>query len=519
MTDSMKRRNDVVVIGAGHNGLVCANHLARSGLNVVVLEANDVAGGMAAPRTLGSDYRFPGMAHVGYPLDKKIRDNLKLEQFGYQPGGAIDTLSLDRDGNHVKIRSDAVTGVGESDQAAFTAFKAEYRQFAKALGPLMSNKPPRLKDMELADKVTLAKLGWKLRVGLGKDSMYEFLRVAAINIYDVLNERFDNELLKGAIALDAVLGNAMGPRSPGTVLTWLQKLAGEQNGPLGCHARPGFVDALTESAEDAGVVIRYGARVAKVLIENDRAFGVQLENGDLVKASRVVSNLDPRVLFGSLVGAPRLDAMFANRVQQIRGNGVVGRLNLALSGLPEFTGVESAQLRNRLVVAPSMRYVEHAFNNSKYGEVSDAPVFEILVPSLHDSSLAPDGHHVMSVNVSFLPCNTRAGWSEQSATLAYRLLSQLCEYAPNLKALVVDHEFLTPADIEREFGAMNGHWHHGELSIHQSFMMRPVYGAAQYDTPVGNLFLCGAGSHPGGGVTGMPGHNAAQRLLATGGAK
>ncbi|MEL7186094.1 MAG: NAD(P)/FAD-dependent oxidoreductase, partial [Pseudomonadota bacterium] len=479
MTDSIARRNDVIVIGAGHNGLVCANYLARSGLNVLILEANDAAGGMAAPRSLGSDYRFPGLAHVGYPLGNKIRNDLNLDQFGFQPSDAIDTISLDPGGSHVRIGADTVAGVGESDQAAFAAFKAEYREFAGALAPLMSNKPPRLKDMEFADKVTLAKLGWKLRIGLGKDSMYEFLRVAAINIYDVLNERFDNDLLKGAIALDAVLGNSMGPRTPGTVLTWLQKLTGEQDGPLGCHAGPGLVNALTQSAEDAGVMIRYGARVAKVLIENDRAFGVELDNGDLVKAPRVVSNLDPRVTFGSLVGAPRLDAMFANRVQQIRGNGVVGRLNLALSGLPEFTGVESAQLRNRLVVAPSMRYVEHAFNHSKYGEVSDTPAFEILMPSLHDNSLAPNGHHVMSVNVSFLPCDSKSGWSEQSATLAYRLLSQLSEYAPNLKTLVVDHELLAPPDVESEFGAKNGHWHHGELSIHQSFMMRPVYGAAQ----------------------------------------
>jgi phytoene dehydrogenase-like protein len=220
-----------------------------------------------------------------------------------------------------------------------------------------------------------------------------------------------------------------------------------------------------------------------------------------------------------MVGAPRLDAMFANRVKQIRGAGVVGKLNVALGGLPEFNGLDESQLRNRLLVAPSMKYIEHAFNHSKYGECSEHPVLEVTFPSLHDRSLAPEGHHVMSVNVAFLPYALAGGWKEQKLTLGYKVISQLGEYAPNLKSLVVDHEFLAPPDIESEFGAVEGHWHQGELSLHQSFMMRPLHGAAQYDTPVSRLFLCGAGCHPGGGLTGLPGRNAARRILELGGAK
>jgi len=220
-----------------------------------------------------------------------------------------------------------------------------------------------------------------------------------------------------------------------------------------------------------------------------------------------------------MVGAPRLDTMFANRVTQIRGAGVVGKLNIALSGLPEFDGLGEAQLRDRMLVAPSIRYVEHAFNHSKYGECSEHPVLEVTIPSLHDSSLAPDGSHVMSINAAYLPYALDGGWEEQKATVAYKIISQLGEYSPNLKSLIVDHEFLTPLDIESEFGAVQGHWHHGELSIHQSFMMRPLHGSAQYDTPVDRLFLCGAGSHPGGGLTGIPGRNAAKRVLELGGVK
>jgi phytoene dehydrogenase-like protein len=239
----------------------------------------------------------------------------------------------------------------------------------------------------------------------------------------------------------------------------------------------------------------------------------------MVKANTVISNADPRTTFDSLVGPTELDAMFANRVTQIRGSGVVAKLHIALSGLPEFTGLTESQLGERLLIAPTMKYVEHAFNHSKYNEYSENPVLEITIPSLHNNALAPNGHHVMSVNVAYVPYELEGGWDEQKSSLAYKIISQLGQYSPNLTSLVVDHEFLTPADIESQFGAVQGHWHHGELSIHQSFMMRPLHGAAQYDTPVDGLFLCGAGSHPGGGLTGLPGRNAAKRVLEFGGAK
>lgn len=512
---------DVIIIGAGHNGLVCAAYLARAGMDVLVLESSGSAGGMSAPRTISDDYRFPGLAHVTYPVSKAIRKDLKLERFGYKPGTAIDTVALNTSGDHLVIGGNSVSGgnLPDADITAFPAFKNQYLEFAKALQPLFNNKPPRLKNMGFADTRTLARLGWKARMGLGKEAMYEFLRVAAINIYDVLDEIFEDERLKGAIAADAVMGSAMGPRTPGTVLTWLQRLQGELNGPMSCQGGAHLVHALTQSAEDAGTTIRFDARVEKILIDKDKAFGVELADGEMVKAKLVISNVDPRATLSRMVGAPRLDTMFANRVTQIRGAGVVGKLNIALSGLPEFNGLEESQVGNRLLVAPSMRYVEHAFNHSKYGEYSEHPVLEVTIPSLHDSSLAPDGNHVMSINVAYLPYALDGGWEEQDTTVAYKIISQLGEYSPNLKSLIVDHEFLTPLDIENEFGTVQGHWHHGELSIHQSFMMRPLHGAAQYDTPVQRLFLCGAGSHPGGGLTGLPGRNAAKRVLELGGVK
>ncbi len=519
----MTRRIDAIVIGAGHNGLVCAAYLARAGLNVVCLESGDAAGGMSAPRTLANDYHFPGLANTTYPVSTAIRRDLGLDKFGYGTGEPVSTVALDANGRHLTIGANGPSGesLPEGDERAYPEFRQQYLAFAKALRPLFENKPPRLKGLALSDKTTLARLGWNIRLGLGRDTMYEFLRVVAINIYDVLNEVFEDDRLKGAIAADAILGCAMGPRTPGTVLTWLQRLAGELNGPLSMQSggRSQLVTALTQSAEAAGATIRLNTPVQKILVENGRAFGVMLRDGEMLKARTIISNADPRSTLSSLVGATQLDAMFANRVTQIRGSGVVAKLHLALSGKPEFTGLPESQLSDRLLVAPSMKYVEHALNHSKYGEYSENPVLDIAIPSLHNNALAPDGHHVMSVNVSFVPYHLEGGWAEEKTALAYKLISQLEQLAPNLKSLIVDHELLTPEDIERQFHAVQGHWHHGELSIHQSFMMRPLHGAAQYDTPIERLFLCSAGCHPGGGLTGLPGRNAAKRILESGGAK
>lgn len=513
----MTEHADVIVIGAGHNGLVCAACLARAGMKVLCLEAADRAGGMSAQRTLGAAYQLAGVAHVAYPLAINVRHELGLEKFGYRPGPPVDTVVLDHNGRHLTIGAEHVSGAGLSDKdaKAYPPFRQQYLAFSKALRPLFENAPPRLKHMGRADKGNLAKLGWNLRVGLGREAMYEFLRVAAINIYDVLDETFDDDRLKGAIATDAVLGSAMGPRTPGTVLTWLQRLRGELNGSLAVQTggSNGVIDALLKACEAAGVTVRTGARVDRIVIEDDAAVGVQLSSGEVLRAQTIVSGADPRSTFNELVGASRLDAMFAQRVRQIRGAGVVAKVHLALRGRPEFRDLPDAALGARLLVAPSMNYVERAFNHSKYQEYSGEPVLEITIPSLHDSRLAPEGQHVMSVNVAWVPYEVDGGWEHSKKAFIDGVVAQLGRYAPGLEEMIVDHECLTPQDIEEEYGAVQGHWHHGELSLHQSLMMRPVYGAAQYDTPVANLFLCGAGTHPGGGLTGQPGRNAARRIL------
>jgi phytoene dehydrogenase-like protein len=311
----------------------------------------------------------------------------------------------------------------------------------------------------------------------------------------------------------------MGPRTPNTVLTYLQRLWGEtqtvQSIPIGGM---GKVSAMLETtAVEAGVTIRIGAKVAKILVENGRTQGVLLQSGERVDADIVVSNADAKTTFIDLVGAPQLDAMFCHRVNSVRQNGDVAKLHFALNELPAFTGLPTQQLAQRLIIAPDMRYVEHAFNHSKYGEFSENPVLEMTIPSVSDSSLAPAGHHVMSVSATFAPYHLKEDWQQDSRdAFVQRVTETIEQYAPGFSASLVAFQLLTPVDIEDQYNITGGHWHHGELSIDQSFMMRPVHGAAQYQTPIDGLYLCGAAAHPGGGITGVPGHNAAQRILAMG---
>jgi phytoene dehydrogenase-like protein len=318
-----------------------------------------------------------------------------------------------------------------------------------------------------------------------------------------------------------VLGHHMGPRTPGTVLTYLHNLRGEIYGsqtlPPGGMGR--VAAALSEAATQAGASIRTGARVTQVIVSDGGVTGVELQSGERISADVVISNADAKTTFLDLVGTAELDAMFAHRIAKTRNSGNVAKLHFALSGLPEVPGLSREQLGQRLIIAPDLRYVEHAFNHAKYGEYSENPVLEITLPSISDPSLAPEGHHVMSVSATFAPHTLKKGWEDSREDFKNRVKTVIEQYAPGLSRLIVAEDLLTPADIETQYNVAGGHWHHGELTIDQSFMMRPVHGTAQYNTPVEGLFLCGAATHPGGGINGVPGHNAAQRILSMKGGK
>jgi phytoene dehydrogenase-like protein len=518
MTD--KKTAEVIVIGAGHNGLACAAYLARAGHDVLVLEAADGVGGAAATRSFADGFRVSGCAHLLYQLQPQVAGELQLARFGLEMAVAdAATTALSPDGHHVRIRGADLEGrVTERDRAGLNEFRERMLRFAKLLGPYLNRRPPLLVNNDTADKMTLGRLGLDIR-RLGRKEMQEFLRLIAINIYDVLHEHFDTELVQGALALDGVLGTHLGPRSPNSLLTYIHRLTGEIDGNPGAIALPkggmGRVgEAFAGAARAAGVDIRCDAPVRRIRVDNGRVVGVELEDGETIDALTVVSNADPKTTVLGLLGARHVETGFTRRIRNLRMRGNAAKLHLALDGLPEFAGVDPSGLDGRLVIAPDMDYVERAFNPAKYGQWSAEPVIEITVPSVGDPSLAPPGKHVLSAVVQYAPYRLDGGWDEtQTGVFRDLVIDTIAAYAPGLRDRIVAAELLSPADIERIYRMGGGHWHHGELALDQFLFTRPVPGAAQYALPVEGLYLCGAGAHPGGSITGAAGRNAAAEIL------
>jgi len=515
----MTTKNSVIIIGGGHNGLVCAAYLAKAGRKVTVLEAANQVGGAAATREFSPGFRT-SMAHLLYLLDEGIAKELALESNGLKMARAnLQTIALAPDGNHLTISSDGVDGAGVSpeDRAAYSEYRRFMSKFAGVIGALHNQVPPRITDQR-SDLMALGKLALKIRM-LGRDDMREFLRIAGINIFDVLQENYDNDLLKGALSMDAVLGTFSGPRSNNSVFTALHRMSGNNAGAAGSASIPvggmgAVTDALEAAARAAGAEIRTSAPVSRILMDNGRASGVELASGERLEAGTVVSNADPRSTVIDLLGMRNVEAGFAQRISNFRSKGNAAKLHLALDGLPDFKGLDPQQLGERLVIAPSLVYVEHAFNPCKYGDFSPRPVAEITIPSIHDASLAPPGKHVLSAVVQYAPRDLKAGWSEGKAAFMNVVMDLLAEFAPDIREKTIASELLAPEDSERDYRIAGGHWHHGELSLDQFLMLRPVPKSAQYRTPVEGLYLCGAGCHPGGGVMGSAGRNAATAVLA-----
>jgi phytoene dehydrogenase-like protein len=514
MTDN----NNVLIIGGGHNGLVCAAYLAKAGKKVTILEANEQVGGAAITREFAPGFKVSAGAHLLNMLDQDIRKDLNLNANGLQMAKTgMSTVALAQDGRHLSFSGNKVSGEGVSaeDQQAMVEYLRFMKRFSGIIGGLHNQIPPRIRTNNKSDVIGLAKTAWNIR-RLGTKDMREFLRMTGINIYDILKENFEHPAIRGALSLDGVLGTFLGPRSNNSVFCAMHRLSGTD----GINVAKGGMGAVTQAiatvATKNGAEIRTSCKVSRILMEDGKVKGVELHDGEKIMATTVISNADPKTTFFDLLGARHLEAGLVRKMQNFRNRGNASKLHLALSGAPEFTGLSKDQSGERLVIAPTIEYVERAFNHAKYGEYSTEPVAEISIPSMHDDSLAPAGQHVLSAVVQYTPYELKEGWPGAKQAFIDKCIDLIAQYAPGIREQVLHAELLTPEDIENEFHIQGGHWHHGELALDQFLMMRPVPGVAQYHTPVGGLYLCGAGSHPGGGVMGSAGRNAAHSVLANG---
>jgi phytoene dehydrogenase-like protein len=512
-------RYDCIVIGGGHNGLVCAAYLAKSGRSVLVLEAAEQVGGAAVTREFAPGFRVSSCAHLLHLMPQAMIKELDLGAHGFKLAHAsLPTSALAQSSASLALGagdSGILAGASRADTLAYPAYAARLRRLARALHPILASVPPRLGTDAWRDRLALLRLAWQVR-RLGRADMRELLRIIGMNVYDLLDEHFDTPLLKGALAFDAVLGTNFGPRSPGTVLTLLYRLAahegsGDLQQPVG--GLGALSDALAKAAVAAGAIIRTGTPVARIRVQEDRVHGVVLQSSEAIAADVVISSCDPQTTFLALLGSEQLDTGFVRRVSHLRTRGLAAKLHLALAERPTFAGLGAEGLTGRLLIAPSLESIERAYNHTKYGEFSREPIFEITVPSISDPSLAPPGKHVLSAIIQYAPYALAAGWERERQRFTALAIDAIERYAPGLRASIRAAELLTPVDIEQQFRIRGGHWHHVDLAFDQFFMVRPVPGAAQYATPVPGLYLCGAGSHPGGGVMGMAGRNAARQVL------
>ena len=515
---------DAVVVGGGHNGLVAATYLAKAGRRVVVLERRPILGGAAVTEEFHPGFRGPtGASLCGLLRPEVVQDfgllNRGLRFLPPEP----EVVALGEGGKALRLwRDDARTrselaAFSQKDADAYFRFRELLLRLAGVLDPLMVRPPPDVSALGLSDQFVLFSRAMKLR-RMGKEDMNQAVRMLPMSVRAVLNEWFETELLKASLAADALMGIARGPWSPMTAFGLVHHFMPRASGGGWAFVERGMgalSEALASAARDAGVVVRKGAEVSRILVEDGRVAGVQLASGETVPARLVLSSADPKRTFLKLIDPAQLDPAFVHAIRNIQMDGCVARVNLALDGVPELISLGSAAPRFR--IAPSLEYIERAYDDAKYGGASKDPVLDVTVPTLLDPNLAPAGKHVMSVLVQYTPYSLKKGaWADQRERLGDHVVEILEAHVRGVDKLVLGREVLTPLDLEDRFGLTGGHMHHGEMTINQQLVLRPVAGWSGYRTPVDGLYLCGSGAHPGGGVTGAPGYNAAHAVLTAG---
>nr|WP_282450243.1 NAD(P)/FAD-dependent oxidoreductase [Microbulbifer sp. CAU 1566] len=521
--------NDCLIIGGGHNGLVCACYLAKAGKKVTILERRDIVGGAAVTEEFHPGFRNSVASYTVSLLNPKIIQDLNLHKHGLQvklrPQNNFFPLSDSGSLSFHKNPQDTLAEIArfsEKDAAALPAFYEMLETVADVLREELLRTPPNVGG-GFTDLIRAGSFGMrarKLTMTQRRDTLDLFTKSAT----DVLDAWFENDHVKAAFAFDSIVGNYAAPSTPGSAYVLLHHVFGEVNGEKGAwgHAIGGMgaiTQAMLKEAEQLGVEVITGAEVEEVLIEDGQAKGVRLINGDTHRAHKVIANVGPKLLFGRLIDEQHLDPEFQRRVRGFKVGSGTFRMNVALKELPDFTCRPGRELQphhqSGIVIGPSMQYLEQAYLDAKQFGWSKKPIVEILIPSTVDNSLAPEGQHVASLFCQQFAPQLPDGrsWDEEREQAADTIIDTVTEYAPNFRDAIIARQIHSPLDLERKFGLIGGDIFHGALGLDQLWSNRPFMGFSDYRTPIKGLYICGSGTHPGGGVTGVPGHNAAREIL------
>jgi len=519
-------RYDAIIIGAGHNGLIAGAYLARAGKKVLVLERRDVVGGAAVTEEIFPGYRFTEFSYVVSLLRPEIIRDLELPKHGLKILPLPSTVTPLDNGDYLAGWDDhdltrrEIYRHSPRDAEAADEYSRVMARAAKAIKPVLGLVPPDPSSLSWRDLRGLLKLG-AYGASLGEKEIYRIAKLVTQSSADLLDEWFEFDPLKGTKSASGIIGTFLGPRSPGTAYVLLHHYMGEIDGAFRAwgfakNGTGGVTAAIASSARALGVEIRTGAAVKQVVVRSGRACGVALENGDEFEARVVMSAADPKRTFLQFVDAQHLPGELVTAVQGFRVRGSSGKVNIALSELPQFTCLpgEGPLHRGAISISPSIDYIERAYDEAKYGQFSANPYIDMVIPSVIDRDMAPPGHHVMSCFVQYAPYDIEGGWDDaKREAFGETVIRTIERYAPNIRRAIVGKQVITPKDIERIAGITGGNIFHGELLLHQLFFLRPAPQWADFRTPLPGYYFGASGAHPGGGVMGAAGKLAAHEIL------
>ena len=519
----MTDRYDVIVIGAGHNGLVCGTRLARAGLRTLILERRPMVGGACVTEEVWPGYHVSTTSYVLSMFPGRIIDEFGLKQFGFELIPTDNLFVPFEDGTAMIVWNDMrdtckeIANFSEHDARAYPEYSAFLSRAAAFVRDILwKPAPSRVTPREIADAGWVM---WRLKK-MGREA-FEFVDLMTMSCYDFLRKYFESDKLIATLGYMGSIGNFMGPKTPGSAYVLLHHNLSEHEGAGGWGfvrgGMGGLTQALSRSAEHHGATVLTDAEIDEVDIVNGRAAGVTLANGDRYRADQVVSNADPKTTYLHLVGRDNLSGEVVREVEDYSTFSTAFKINFALDGLPEYSAWDTqfGPAPAYVHIGPSVEYLEKAYDDAKYGRASEWPWTSPVIPTMHDDTLAPDGKHIMTTFGGHAPYTLSDGeWTDKKKeAFADRVVEAIERFAPGLSSRITHRQILMPPDLERIYGLPQGHIFHGELSLNQMYVMRPIPGFADYRTPVKNLYMCGSGTHPGGGVFGVPGYNAAGEML------